>query len=176
MKILSEEKLDIKPRKILFRNCEFSGESSNHQDIDYDDDGNEDVLESELILDGMPTGIILKGVVLEAAISWKDFYVVFLTDDILHEDMLHIYYLDKNLNLLDSMTLGAMYSTGAFSSLKIVDDSKVSFEFIGGNPWELEFQDKPSFRLPILSEPRGVQRKFGFRKYFCISGDPLPGL
>ncbi|WP_211455163.1 hypothetical protein [Collimonas antrihumi] len=63
---------------------------------------------SEIVIDGAPTGKIVSGAILEAAVSWNNFYLLFMTDDIPQEEMLGIYLFDRKLDLVDSATLGAM--------------------------------------------------------------------
>ena len=129
---------------------------------------------SEILLNGAATGKIVSGAVLESAVSWDDFYLLFMTDDIPQEDMLGIHLFDKKLNLIDSATLGAMYSTGSFSSLELVDPNIVDFHFIGDTNWRVELLKKPVFGLPFFSDPKGVTRKLGFKKHLKIYGHPLP--
>ena len=112
-----------------------------------------EIPKSEVILNGQATRKFIVGVVLEAAIGWQDYYLLMLTDDILHEDMLSIHLLDKNLNILDSVTLGAIYSTGSFSSLELNEPDRVNFRFIDNADWEIELLEKPVFAMPLLFEP-----------------------
>lgn len=83
------------------------------------------MLRSEVVVSGSPTGKIIAGAELEAAIQWNDFFLAFGTDDIPQEDTLRIYLFDRQLNLVDSATLGAMYSTGSFSELELVPPNTV---------------------------------------------------
>lgn len=97
-----------------------------------------------------------------------------MTDDILFEEMLSVHLLDGTLNLLDSVTIGAMYSTGIFSSLELIEPNIVRFRFFDDTDWRIELLTKPVFGLPFLSDPRGVSRKLGFTRYFIkIHGHPL---
>ena len=96
-----------------------------------------EVPKSQILIKGEATGKIVTGAILEAAILWKNYYLLFMTDDIPHEEMLSVHLLDKKLNLLDSVTIGAMYSTGSFSSIEIVEPNIVSFRFIGDSNWRM---------------------------------------
>ena len=138
------------------------------------DSSESEIPRSEIILDGRETGKFIRGVVLEAAVRWQDFYLLLLTDDILNEDMLEIHLLDRNLNLLDSATLGAIYSTGVFSSLVLNEPDRVGFRFIGDANWVIELLPKPEFRIPYLSDPTGVWRRFGISRHFKVHGAPRP--
>jgi len=129
--------------------------------------------QSEILVGGRPTGRIVTGEVLEAAVQWKDCCLLFLRDDIAFEDSLRIYLLDSRWELLDSASLGGMYTTGAFTELELVAPNTMRFQFIGGITWELELLDRAVASLPF-SDPKGVIRPFGFVKRFRLKGRPLP--
>lgn len=129
----------------------------------------------ELCINGSGTGTMLEGAILEAALEWNGHLLVLLTDDILHEDSLHVYLLDPHLKLLDSGTLGAMYSTGALSDLTLTGPDTIEFEFIGGVPWTVELLDRRRcglFRLPRKAVRRPLQRYRYFELY--SKRTPLP--
>lgn len=129
---------------------------------------------SEVVVSGSPTGKIIAGAELEAAIQWHDFFLVFVTDDIPQEDTLRIYLFDRQLNLVDSATLGAIYSTGSFSELELGPPNTVRFRFIGGVTWTLELLTETTLALPFFSDPKGVHRPFKFARRFKLYGDPVP--
>lgn len=116
---------------------------------------------------------MVTGEVLEASIQWKDCRLLFVTDAIPFEDSLRIYLFDARWQLLDSATLGAMYTTGAFSDLELAPPNGMRFRFVGGIRWELELLDQGVISLPF-SDPKGVSRPLGFRKRFKLHGRPLP--
>ncbi|NRR31371.1 hypothetical protein HSX11_14410 [Oxalobacteraceae bacterium] len=129
---------------------------------------------SEILFDDTPTGIILTGQVLEAALEWCDYTVAFLTDDIIHEDMLRIYMFNANHQVIDSAVLGAMYSTGVFRDLNLIEPNTLTFTFIGGITWRLILLPEAEFSLPFISDPRGVSRPLKFFRRFRLLGKPLP--
>ena len=129
---------------------------------------------SEIIINQSATGDVISGAVLEAAVSWNDFYLLFLTDDIPQEDTLSIHFLDKELKLLDSATIGAMYSTGSFTSLQLIKPNTLTFRFIGDTDWKIKLFDKPTLTLPFLSDPKCVKRKLALSNYFKVQGSPIP--
>lgn len=129
---------------------------------------------SELLLDGNPTGLIVDGAVLEAAVEWQGCRIVFFTDDIPFEDMLRIYLFDANMTLVDAAVLGGMYSTGTFAELSLRPPDTLTFRFIGGITWRMVLLSEREFILPFLSDPRGVSRKFKFFRHFRIEGKPQP--
>jgi hypothetical protein len=129
---------------------------------------------STIIMDGKVTDLEVTGAVLEAAVTWRDQRLLFLTDDILHEDMLRIYLLDAQHRLLDTAVLGAAYSTGAFSDLRLLPPNSLSFSFIGDITWLLLLLSQREFAVPWLSDPRGVSRPWKFHRSFRLEGKPLP--
>ncbi|MBV6324696.1 hypothetical protein [Duganella violaceipulchra] len=133
----------------------------------------EEMPRSELIVDGKPTGKVIDGAVLEAAIRWQDLLLVLVTDNIMHEETLRVYLLDTNFEVVDSAWLGSMYATGVFSLLELQPPNKIRFLFFGGTDWTLELLNEQTFALPF-SEPRGVHRPLKFHRRFKISGNPQP--
>lgn len=129
---------------------------------------------SELLLDGKPTGLIVTGAVLEAAVEWQSCRIAFLTDDIPFEDMLRIYMFDANMTLVDAAVLGAMYSTGTFTKLSLQPPNALTFHFFGGTVWRIVLLAERELGLPFLSDPSGVSRKFQFFRHFRIEGKPQP--
>lgn len=135
-------------------------------------DGAEPV--SEILRNDQATGRQVAGAVLEAAAQWQSFMLLFTTDDTPFEELLHIHLLDAQLNLLDSATVGGMYSTGSFSLLDAAEPDTVRFRFIGGTDWSVQVLPEPGFRVPLLSEPTGVSRPLGFSRHFVVRGQPQP--
>ncbi len=105
--------------------------------------------------------------------QWKDCCLLFISDNIAFEDSLRIYLFDSRWELLDSASLGGMYTTGAFSDLELVAPHTMRFQFIGGITWEIELLDRSVASLPF-SDPKGVSRPFGFVRRFKLKGRPLP--
>lgn len=130
---------------------------------------------SELAVQGRRAPQPLAGAVLEAAFDADGRrYLVFTSDDIPYEDSLHVHLLDEQLQLLDSASLSAMYSTGAFQLIGAEPPNAVRFRFFGDTDWTVELLDSAAMRWPVISEPRGVHRKFGFVRHFKIHGNPQP--
>lgn len=128
--------------------------------------------QSDVVLNGKSTGIIVPGQVLEAAVQINEQrYILFLTDDIIFEESLTIALIDVNDGLKEIVHLGNEYSTGTFADLQVTDDS-VDFRFIGDYIWTLKVSDSPRLRLPFISDPKGIKRKSGLKKYITISATP----
>jgi len=128
---------------------------------------------AEIIYRGEPTGCRVSGAVLEASVQIDDHFILFLTDDVPYEEMLNIYFLNDQFSVLDSVVIGSIYSTGSFSDLQLIGPTELQFRFIGETDWQLHLLPRPEFILPFISEPNGVRRKFGFKRYFKISGKPV---
>lgn len=128
----------------------------------------------EVVRNGQATGQKVPGAVLEAAVQWQSFTLLFTTDDIPFEEHLHIHLLDAQLQLLDSATVGGMYSTGSFSLLESADPDTLRFRFIGDTDWSVQVLPESGFRVPLLSEPTGVSRPLGFSRHFIVRGQPQP--
>lgn len=129
---------------------------------------------SRIYVNEAPTNSVVLGALLEACIRVDTFYLLFMTDDIPNEDMLHIHLLDKKLNLVDSATIGSAYATGSFSKLEMHDPDTVTFHFIGSTQWLVQVLPKRKMLIPLLSDPKGVSRKFCFKSHLKIGGRPLP--
>ena len=126
----------------------------------------------DVMLNGESTGILVPGHVLEAAVQVNEQrYILFLTDDIIFEESLTIALIDVHAGLKEIVRLGNEYSTGSFADLQVTDDS-VGFRFIGDYIWTLKVSDSPRLRLPFASDPKGVKRESGLKKYITISAAP----
>ena len=82
--------------------------------------------------------------------------------------------LDERLIMLDAAEIGAPYATRSFSDLELLPPNRVRFRFIGDTDWTVTLLPEPEFRLPLLSEPKAVSRKLGFKRHFVVDGDPKP--
>lgn len=128
---------------------------------------------AEVMIDGISTGIIIPGKVLEAAIKIDARrYLLFMTDDIIFEEMLTLLLLDFSQGIVDKLTIGSAYTTGYFEALT-VSPCSASFRFIGDTTWTVKVSLSPTLKLPF-SDPRGVSRPMGLRKYIDISANPAP--
>jgi hypothetical protein len=126
----------------------------------------EEVPRCEIVLNRGRTGVTLDGAILEAALSWRDYFLIFLTDNIPHEDSLRIYLLDANLTVVDSASMGGMYVTGAFADLRLCPPDVVRFRFFGEVEWELMLLGERTFALPGVFGTVGVSRPFRCYRWF----------
>lgn len=137
------------------------------------DPDSDEPIKSHLFLDGNDCGIAVAGSCLEAAVEGENFYLLFLTNGNPFEDFLNIHMLDNYGALVDSCALGAPYSTGSFSALKLLGERSISFRFIGDTVWQLEVFPTWRWRVPIVSEHFGVWRRRLLRFHFQLRGSPV---
>jgi len=128
--------------------------------------------QSDISLGNKQTGKSIDGSYLELCIKAGCKYLVFMTDDTPNEDMLHIHLLNKNLDVIDSATIGSIYSTGSFRDYNIQDSNTLTFHFIGKTEWKIKILNNKEFLLPFISQPKGVSRKKIFSQYFKVYGNP----
>lgn len=124
---------------------------------------------SELVVDGSVTGKRVTGAILETALAWESFHLLLLTDDVPYEEALRVVLLDSHLDVLDEAEIGAPYCTGTFSSLAVCGADSVKFLFMGDTSWTVQVLPERQLRVPLWSERRGVQRRFGLWRHFIVS-------
>lgn len=130
--------------------------------------------QSNVVINGNSTDIIVPGQILEAAVQVNDHrYILFLTDDIIFEESLTIALIDVKDGVKEIVRLGNEYSMGSFEVLSVTVDS-INFRFIGNFLWTVNTVDSPRLRLPFNSDPKGVKREAGLKKYMTISATPAP--
>ena len=127
---------------------------------------------AELLLDGQPTGCTVPGAVLEFAVDIAGRHLLFLTDDVPHEEVLSIVLLDAGFQLLDSATIGRAYHTGLFAHPRLIEPGRVEFEFMGHGTWAVDVWAAPRLRLPFVPDAAGVGRPFGLHRHFIVSFKP----
>ncbi|MCP1676826.1 hypothetical protein J2T57_003999 [Natronocella acetinitrilica] len=131
---------------------------------------------SEVRLFGLDTGPVVSGAELDAAIDiGNGECLLFLTDDIPHEDVLNIHLITADGRRLDSAAIGYPYATEAFSLLEIEPPNRVHFRFMGETQWTVEILPRRELRLPLISEPRGVWRGARMFRRFRVDGAPCHG-
>lgn len=132
-----------------------------------------DDTKSDLRVNGTTMGLPVDGIILESAWQAGDAYLIAATMDVMHEDSLHFTLIDPGTGTREALALEWAYSTGQFKVLNLIGDT-LTFQFFGDTDWRLQVLADPVFRLPFLSDPRGVSRKLGFSSRLKISGNPKP--
>ncbi|MDR1849708.1 MAG: hypothetical protein LBQ75_06690 [Zoogloeaceae bacterium] len=125
--------------------------------------------QSEILVKGKPTGTIIEGLLLEAAVAWQDKTLLFVTHDCLYEEQLDLLLVDATHNVMDMASIALMYTPGIFGDMELIEPNTVRFTFFGDDLWEVRLLAQPRIRvpfMPLLSEPYCVRRPFGFSRHF----------
>jgi len=123
---------------------------------------------SEVLMSGKSTGITIEGKILEAAIQVDGHrYLLFVTDDVIFEELLTILLFDSAQGIVDAITIGHAYASGYLENLEVSADS-VKFTFIGNLTWTVKVLTSPTLKLPF-SDPPGVSRPLKLIKHIDIS-------
>jgi hypothetical protein len=134
--------------------------------------GSDDEPRSEVVIDSRPTGSIVSGCVLEAAVDCAAGWLLFVTSDTPYEEMLTIHLLDRGGRPLDSAHVGGPYTTGAFTSLRLDPPSTVHFRFIDNADWSVRVLPAPRRALPWWPDARGVWRGSRLTRHFEVRRQP----
>lgn len=124
--------------------------------------------QSEVMIKGKKTGVMVEGKVLEGAVCvYSQCYLLFLTHDCVFEETLTLALvdLDKNI-LLESLWIGQVYQTDIFTGLRISDDN-ILFEFLAQKTWVLKVLQAARIRFPISLNAL-IHRGFQFKSYFQL--------
>jgi len=98
--------------------------------------------DGQLLLQGYPTGKSLKGRKLVDQFALGDRYVLITDNDNLFEEVLHIYLLDLELNILDEMEVSKPFTPGVYQ-LCGHDDRQIQFRFFDEGVWTLKVRQEP---------------------------------
>jgi hypothetical protein len=133
----------------------------------------------EILHHGLALGVIVEGAVLEAAVDVPlqcgQGLLLFLTDDVPFEEMLRVTLIGPDRQVLDQVELGGPYTTGSLRDLRVLSAHTMRFNFIGDTDWTLQVLPSVQWILPWAWEPRGVSRKWPWRRQLVMSGHPKPG-
>ena len=96
----------------------------------------------------LPSGaeVVVNGCVLEAQVPLGEHMVLFLTEDCPFEEALNMTLVNTEGEVLDSLTLSAMYATGVFELVE-VHEHKIKFNFFEGHQHVLEVAHTPDLGL-----------------------------
>ena len=122
----------------------------------------------ELVIAGRPTGLLVPGKVLEAAVEVDKRYLVFLTEGVTMEERLAIHLVSPGGELLDSAGVGVMTALGLFARLKLAPPRLVNFQFLGELQWSVEVHARPRLAWPFWREAPGVKRPWALRRAFRV--------
>ncbi|SAI54400.1 Uncharacterised protein [Bordetella ansorpii] len=130
--------------------------------------GPDEVARCRLVLAAGQVSEELTGCVLEACYAWQQGYMVFLTQDMLFEEVLVVYLLDSGGKVLDQARLSALYTAAAVSDLREHGSSSILFSFFHADEWEvrLYMSAQRCWRWPWPGKL--VKRSFQLRRYFDL--------
>jgi len=129
---------------------------------------------SRVMRDGQDTGLLLPGLWLEAQFMVGSDALLFITHNVPYEEQLDLCLISAGNVLKDRLSLAWIYSTGIFSDARVVGKRSIVFSFFADAFWRVDVLPTPGWRLPLVSEPRGVWRRFGFKRRMVITR--LPGM
>ena len=118
--------------------------------------------ESEILLNGVSTGVKISGHILEAALENEDNYLLLTTDNYPYDERVHVLFLSRDLEVLDEATVGCDLAMPEFKNLEI--GQEISFRF-GDNIWTVVVFQSPrsGFRAPI--DPIHVSRPWSYSNF-----------
>lgn len=120
----------------------------------------------------LPDGVsspILRGKLLEACVATAHGYALFLSDDCLYDERLHIYWLDRQGAMRDWATLGAWDTPAFCSKVTLMPPHRVQFGFFHNDVWEVVIHDTPQrWRVPRGPDARWVRRPWFRRRWIDV--------
>ncbi|OJH41922.1 hypothetical protein [Cystobacter ferrugineus] len=106
---------------------------------------------SRLVRDGKALDFTVEGLLLEAQFELDDgSCLVWLTQDCPFEELLSVYLVGREGQLLDALSAGVPYTPGLLS-IRAVGPLWVEFSFFGDAPYRLQIEPRARFRrwLPL---------------------------
>ena len=126
---------------------------------------------SELVIGGRNCGESVEGLVLEAVYPVAVGYMLFVTDDVPFEEGLHLHLVDHDGKLLDTIFLGAAYTTGSLSELRRIAPDLFRFSFFENQPLRLQVCEASRFRWPCQGGVSGARVGYSRRAFLFLSKD-----
>lgn len=123
-------------------------------------------------IDGVATSTRIPGTILEAAVRCEPGYLLFVTADTLHDELLDIHLVDDRGRHLDRAFVGGPYASGHFERLRLDPPRTVRFRFVDDADWSVRVLPRPSFALPFVSGANGAWRGGRWTRHFVIDRDP----
>ena len=122
-----------------------------------------------VVLDGQPSGCIVGGEELEAAIEWEDKFLLVLNDGVFWEEGLNIHLLGADLQVLDSISMAWAYTPGIFTRLSLQAPDTIEFSFPGETRWRLRMLPERRWQLPRLAWFSGVSRPLSWWRWLELT-------
>ncbi len=101
------------------------------------------------------------GKILEAQYRIEDHFLLIVTEGNPFEEALYIYFLNNNLQRIDSLELSVTYTEGILRNVSVVEPDKIHFSFFeNDDKWILKILSRPAYS--IFSRKYPVKRKMSF--------------
>lgn len=110
----------------------------------------------QLLLQGHPTGRHFKGRQLVDQYASGQRYILITSDDNPFDEVLHIYLLDLELNILDEMDLSQPFTPGVYRACHYYGE-RLEFTFFAEGIWCLEVREQPK-QKPLNIDHYPVKR------------------
>ncbi len=110
----------------------------------------------QLLLQGHTTGRKLKGRQLVDQYSTGQRYILITSDDNPFDEVLHIYLLDLELNVLDELNLSQPYTPGVYQACRHCGE-QLEFRFFAEGLWCLKVRERPKY-TPLNLDQYPVSR------------------
>lgn len=91
-------------------------------------------------------------------------HLILTEDDVLFEEMLHVQLIDAGGEVLERVSIGGAYETGALENLRVMSRDTVAFRCI--MDWQVKVLDAPQWRLPVPQ--RGIWRYNRLRSWLRV--------
>lgn len=101
---------------------------------------------SWLYFNAHSTGQLVEGSLLERQFEHPGGYLLLITESTPFEEGLHIYFLSRELKVLDELELGLPYAPGILKHVAVTDEDTVEFAFFGDERWAVTVLKKPAAR------------------------------
>jgi hypothetical protein len=106
----------------------------------------------QLLRNQKPLPLELGGGELLGAWQVHDKYLLLINDANGYEDHVNAHLLDAQMQVIESVGIGAMYSTGAVENIEIQGPKQIGFTFpTGGQRWQLTVSPTPLWRNPLTA-------------------------
>jgi hypothetical protein len=126
---------------------------------------------ASVLHEGRNTGLTIDGAILEAQYALDDSYLLLVTDDSPYEETLHVYLMNSEFEMIDSVHLGYAYTSGILRDVRIVAGNALEFTFSGSAVYRLTVHSEARHLWNAPRGPAEVLRFLGKRRLEVIRED-----
>lgn len=106
----------------------------------------------QLLRDQKPLSLELSGGELLGAWQVYDKYLLLINDANYYEDSVNIHLLDAQMQVIESVSIGVMYSTGEAENIEILGPEQIGFSYPTSDQlWHLTISPTPRWRNPLAA-------------------------